>query len=549
MSWTLTEAKPIDVWALKPLETSNNVGFQEAPAFALSDKAKALRILLLEPLYDPQAVWGSAKTEQGYIPPMGTIAVYNWLRHRGYNVDLIDTQFNDISPEELRTRLNHEQYDIVALPSFTPTADFVFQTARIVKGVLPNSKVVFGGIHASTLPKACMDQCPDCDFIIRHEAEHTMDEFLSAFASGDHDWSQIQGLCYRDKNDQCVINSQRPFIRNLDSLPAGFYSDIELAQYVPHATQYLRLPSYPVITQRGCPYSCTYCQAAQILGKKTRFFSVDRVIEELKILKYEKGAKGVFFQDSTFTIKKKWTMELMNRMVKEDLGLLWSCTTRTDRVDPELLDAMFSAGGRQIFLGIESGNQESLDLVKKGVTVEQQTQGVKWIREAGFRYLCSFIICLPNETEEMVQNTIDYAKSLGGHTGMFYLPVPYPGTELFDKCNETGGLKRMATWSDFISIDFENPVYVNPIFGVEGMRYWYKRAWMEYYSSPGIWWANLKLMRSFEDYARFARGGKALLSIIGHDLSGFLKTQYRGFHGQGAPTEMRDAKASAADKN
>jgi len=116
----------------------------------LSDKAKSLRILLLEPLYPSSAAWGSVKTEQGFLPPMGTISIYSFLKFRGYNVDLIDTQFGDYNETKLAKVLAKNQYDVVGMPVFTPTADFCFETAKLIRGVLPAAKIVFGNVHASS---------------------------------------------------------------------------------------------------------------------------------------------------------------------------------------------------------------------------------------------------------------------------------------------------------------------------------------------------------------------------------------------------------------
>jgi len=324
-------------------------------------------------------------------------------------------------------------------------------------------------------------------------------------------------LVYRD-GEKVVINQQRPFITDLDNLPVGFYSDLDLKRYVPHVTQYITLPSYSVMTQRGCPNSCIYCGASNILGKKIRFYSPERIIEELKILKFDKKARGVYFQDSTFTINRAFTMKLMEKMVEADLGLLWSCNARADCVDPELLKMMHRAGGRQIAIGVESGNQETLNFIKKNTTVEKQTRGVRWIREAGFRCINSFIICLPNETEDMVRRTIKYAKKLKAPISVFWLPVPYPGTELYERCKDGGGLRQTDKWSDFLALNFDNPVYVNPSFGIDKMRYWHKRANFEYYLSPVIWWENLRTIRTTDDMRRLMQGGRVLLEMLYRSL-------------------------------
>jgi len=488
----------------------------------MTTSGKLLRILLTEPLCPSGAIWGSVRAHRGHVPPMGLISVYTWLRHCGYDVDFLDTQFGDITELAFRQRLEERKYDVVGMSVFTPTADHVFATARIVKEVLPSSRIVLGGVHATAVPEQTMRQCPECDYIVLKEGEHTFEGLVEALAGNSHEVSSVAGIVCRESGE-IKINPPRNFIDSLDSLPIGFYSDIDLSAYVPHATQYIRLPNYPLMIGRGCPYKCSFCGASTILGKKVRYHSAERIIEELKILKRENRARGVFFQDSTFTLNRKLVMKLMDLMLREQLGVLWSCCTRADSVDAEMLAVMRRAGCRQIFLGIESGNQSSLDIIRKGTTVEEQTRGVELIRSAGIRYLTSFIICLPGETEKMVRNTIEYAKSLRAPMAMFYLPVPYPGTELYRSCQEDGGLRPDANWSDYLAIDFDNPVYVNPNFGVNGMKFWYKRAWIDYYKSHQVWIANIRAIRSCDDLSRLVRGGRALGAMFAHGITDFMR--------------------------
>ncbi|MDP3791591.1 MAG: radical SAM protein [Candidatus Omnitrophota bacterium] len=471
-----------------------------------------LKTLLLEPLSPVKAAWGDVSSLQGHLPPMGVISIYSWLKSKKHDVDFIDMQFGDFVADSLKQYLKKRSYDVVGLSVYTPTADYAFETAKIVKEALPSSKVVMGNIHVTMLPELSMQQCPELDFIIRHEGEHAMDEFLSEL-SGGNEWSKIAGLVYRE-GEKIIINEQRPFVMDLDSLPLGFYSDLDLKRYVPHMTQYVVLPNYSVMTQRGCPYSCTYCGASKILGKKIRFYSPERIVEELKILKFEKKARGVYFQDSTFTINREFTMKLMKKMVEADLGLLWSCNTRADCVDPELLKMMYKAGGRQIAIGVESGNQETLDFVNKNITIDEQMRGVRWVREAGFRCLNNFIICLPNENEDMVRRTIRCAKKMKAPISVFWLPVPYPGTGLNESCKRTGGLRKVDKWHDYLSLNFDNPVYVNPNFGLDKMRYWHRRANLEYYLSPAIWWENIRTIRSVCDIRRLMQGGCVIFEMF-----------------------------------
>lgn len=474
------------------------------------------RILLLEPMIPASGKWGSLAAHRGYLPPLGVCSLYTWLKHLDYDVDFIDTQFGDISEDNLAQRLQARQYDLVGIPVFTNTADYCFSSATFVRKHLPDAVIAFGHVHATTMPALTLQQSPDTDVICVGEGEHTIVDLIEQTAAGTRDWSKVPGVAYRDSMGQVHTTEPRTFIADLDDLPLGLYGDLDLTRYVPHVTQYRVLPNYPFLTQRGCPYPCTFCEAAAVLGKKPRRYSPERVIEELKILKYEKGARGIYFQDSTLTTDRKYVVRLLDLMIKEDLNLLWSCTTRTDRVDPEILALMRASGCRQILYGIESGNQKSLDILKKKLKVETQTQAVHWTHEAGIAMSNSFIICLPEEDEQDVANTIRYARSLASETALFYLPVPYPGSELFKTCRETGGIREDYEWSDFLAIDFDNPVYVNPKIGKERMKYWYRRAFLSYYSSPRVIWRNLTSLKTKTDWIRVMRGGRAVASLLTH---------------------------------
>ena len=271
------------------------------------------KILLLEPFYPPEAAWGSVKVEQGYLPPLGTISIYRWLRHKGYEVDFIDTQFGDITEQELRAKLSENQYNFVAMPLFTPTATHVFNTARMVRETLPDAVIAYGGVHATANASLTLEESPECDFCIRREGEITVVELIEALSAGDTTFEGIEGLSWRADAGTVVMNPDRTLLPELDDLPLGMFGDLDLARYVPHPTQYIRLPNYPVVMQRGCPYPCSFCEAHVALGKKLRLLSPERVIEELKILKYEKGARGIYFQDSTFTINRKYITEIFER--------------------------------------------------------------------------------------------------------------------------------------------------------------------------------------------------------------------------------------------
>lgn len=474
--------------------------------------------------------------EQGYLPPIGTISVYRYLLKKGHDVHFLDTQFGDHDEAQLRAYLRDGRFDLIGLPVFTPTADYAFDTARIIRSELPDCVVVYGGVHVTSLSVETLAESDDCDFVIRREGELTLEELVQCLSNHIDDFSGILGLTWVKDEVTAMMNPDRDMLPDLDDLPVGIYGDLDMSRYVPHPTQYIKLPNLPFVTQRGCPYPCTFCEAHVALGKKLRLYSPMRVIEELKILKYEKGVRGFYFQDSTFTMHRKYVTELFECMIREGLNdILWSCTTRTDRVDPELLALMHEAGCRNILYGIESANPQSLDVIRKGITPERQEEGVAETHAAKITTLCSYILCLPGETEDMVHNTIRYAKRLGSQMALFYLPVPFPATEFHRACKESGGLRDTSSWSEYLSIDFDDPVYVNPLIGKERMKYWYKRAFIEYYSHPTVWLSNLKALAWNGGFGRYLRGVNALSSMVMRNSGEFLRQSYRGYHGQAAP--------------
>ncbi len=483
------------------------------------------KVLMLEPFYPAESAWGSLKVEQGYLPPLGLISIYRWLQVKGYQVDFVDTQFGDMDEKGLISFLREKQYDLIGLPVFTPTANYVFDTAKIIKKVLPKCVIVYGGVHVTDRSWQSMEESPECDFVIRREGEHTLVELIEALKKGGTDFSHIEGLTWRKEDNNLVMNPDRDLVPDMDEFPLGMFGDLDLSRYVPHPNQYAVLPSYSVFTQRGCPYPCTFCEASTTLGKQLRVYSPERVIQELKILKYEKKAKGLYFQDSTFTLNKKYVTKILELMIKEGLNdLLWACNTRTDRVDPDLLALMYEAGCRIIVFGIESGKQESLDILKKNIKAEVQEEAVNRVHKAKIMMQCSYILCLPNETEKDVEYTIQYAKRLGAQIGLFYLPVPYPGSDLYSVCKETGGIREASKWSDYLSIDFDNPVYVNPIIGKERMKYWYKRAYWEYYMTPRVWYRNVEALVRYGGVHRYARGVNAMRALLFNKLWEFIRT-------------------------
>ncbi|KKS00040.1 MAG: Methyltransferase [Candidatus Magasanikbacteria bacterium GW2011_GWC2_41_17] len=471
-----------------------------------------MKILLLQPLVPRHILWGKFEKGEGFVPPIGLLCLAAFLRDKGYDVLIKDAQVERLTEEDLVHYLRNGAFDVVGISTFTNSIAFSYYTAKIVKLALPGCQLVFGGVHATILPEQTLNDCPEADYIILGEGEFRMEKLLKYLEGKMIDLKEIDGVAYR-RDGKNEVQPALGVIKDIDSLPLPAYDLVEMRKYVPHPSQYKTLPNYPLIIQRGCPYLCNFCSAHIVHGRNVRFKSVDKVMVELRLLKEKYGAKGVYFQDSTFLINKVYISELLNRMIKEKLNLVWACNTRVNTVDPEILSLMRRAGCWMIAYGIESGNQKSLNLMKKGVTVEQNEQAVKLTKKAGIAPVCCYILCLPGENYEDSLNTVKFALKLRSQMALFYLPVPYPGTELLELCRLEGGLQPNAKWEDYSALDFSNPVYVNPLIGKEKMQELLSLAYKKYYSNFVVILENVISVRSITDIKKYLTAFRAIFNF------------------------------------
>ncbi len=468
-----------------------------------------MNVLLLQPLIPKERLWGAYAVEGGIIPPIGLLSIAAYLESKRHKVRILDCIADKYSEDDLKKYLEKEIFDVVGIPIFTNTAADTYHTAKLVKNFSPDSKVVLGGVHATIMPERTMQECSEADYLVVGEGEFTMEELLRQLSSLNPEPKDIRGLVFRNQSGDIAVNGRRELIPDINVLPLPAYHLVDMSKYIPHPTQYKVLPSYPVIFQRGCPFDCAFCGARSVHGRIVRHKTVENLVAEIEHLIDRYGARGIHFQDSTFTVNKKYVTDFCNEIIRRGINIKWDINTRVDCLDEELIRLMKKAGLWMINLGLESGNQQSLDILNKRTRLNQIENAISMIRRERLVSFSTWILGIPGENEEMVKNTIRFAKRIGTELALFFLPVPYPGTALMEICRREGGLRDDIRWEDYSAVDFSRPVYVNPLIGEEKMKKLLKSAFIFYYINPKILWRNLTAIDSVDDLKRYWRGFRA----------------------------------------
>jgi hopanoid biosynthesis associated radical SAM protein HpnJ len=332
-------------------------------------------------------------------------------------------------------------YEFLVLFTSTPGFPGDIGLAREIKKANPTIKIAFVGPHVSVLPEKSLRDCPSIDFVARKEFDFAVVDYAKGKPLED-----ITGISFL-KDGEVVHNPDAPQIQDLDALPHVtdvYKRDLDVTRYnVP----FLLNPYVSLYTTRGCPAQCTFCLWPQTLsGHPWRKRSTDDVAAEMaKVKEYWPEVKEFFFDDDTFNIQKARTIELCAKL--KPLKLTWSCTSRVT-TDFETLKAMKEAGCRLLIVGYESGDQQILKNIKKGATVERARQFTKDCHKLGLVIHGDFIMGLPGETHETINNTIAFAKELDVETIQVSVAHAYPGTELYDYAVQNGFMVKDSKMVD-----------------------------------------------------------------------------------------------------
>jgi len=389
------------------------------------------KLCLVNPPITMAQRYGPLSCAGSLLPPLNIALLAAVAREAGHEVSLLDAEAMRWSVGETVERVLALSPDLLGVTATTTSVVAAGTLLEEVRRREPGIRTCLGGVHVSSRAAETMARFPSVDICAVGEAEVSLLELLGAVASGE-DAAQVPGLVVR-RGTELIQSGRRPPLtaEELNRLPWPAWDLLpDLARtYRPAMHSFRRLPCTSLVTSRGCPGRCTFCDRT-VSGTSVRGFSADYLLGMVRHLVERYGIREIIFHDDNFVTLRSRLVEFCGRLIDEGPRLSWSCTARIDMVSPETLTLMRRAGCWQIAYGIESGSQAILDAVHKGISLEQIRRAVAWTVEAGIEPRGFFVIGLPGETRETLRQTREFLMSLPLGDFQMSIFAPHPGTEV-----------------------------------------------------------------------------------------------------------------------
>ena len=447
----------------------------------------------------------------------GTLYYPFWLSYatgvcmQKHEVMLLDAIAKELSFKETIKKIKKFSPDLLVVETSTPTFNSDIKFLEKLKKEI-KTKVVLVGTHASVFSEEAL-KSKGVDFVARKEYDFTILELANTLEKKGN-LKKVLGLSFK-KGRKIIHNPDRPPIKNLDSLP--FVSQVYKKFLDVRDYRYaLALhPMIQILSSRGCPNLCTFCDWPQtFMGRFYRTRSPENFVDELEFIANEMPEiKEIFIEDDTFTILKDRVVKICDLIKERKLDITWSANVRAD-IPFSVLKKMKDAGCRILIVGYESGNQQILNNIKKGITLEQAEKFTEAAKNAGLKIFGCFMIGLPGETKETIEQTFQFAKKLNPDMAFFQQAVPFPGTEFYNWCKQNGYLitEDFDKWLDSNGrLDF---LVSYPNLSNVELRKIRDKLMLRFYTSPKHIWQTIIHNLSFDEISRLFNAAKSYVSYL-----------------------------------
>jgi len=395
--------------------------------------------------------------ENDYILPLNLLYVAAPIVDKGFEVTAMDQRLEPNWRDKLRAALKKPDTLCVGISAMTgPQITFGIEMAKIVREEAPGLPIVWGGVHCSLLPEQTAEH-DLVDIVCMGEGEASFPPLVEALSKGE-DPAQLPGVCMKLPNGE-IIKNEMPAVPDLEKIPPLPYDLFNLDDYKISPLRSAG-PSLPMVSSRGCRFRCAYCYIATFQQRRWRGLSPEKTVAEMRRLKEEFNAEGVFFLDDYFFQEKKRAQKIMELLVEEELNLnIYNANARIDflnRVDMDFLHLMRKSGIQQLFIGAESGSPQVLKDMLKDIKADHIPNVNRKLYEADISPVYSFMAGMPGETEDDIQRTLELMIQLKDENPLAKLYkvcifVPFPGTEYFERAKKMGNKfpERFEDWGDY----------------------------------------------------------------------------------------------------
>ncbi len=412
--------------------------FKQGVAFNPAEFAgcKKKRVMFIVPPGSIELEFGRLSTASAELPWLGMAYVAAAVRQVGHKVFLRDYEAEGKSWDAIKADIISYQPDVVTTAGFINNMDRCLKVFELAKTIDPKIRTVLGGPQATIFPDDAI-KSEYLDFLTISESEISFTRLVS-YVEDPEAWPTFQGIIYQNrKTGEMSKNERQPLVQDLDCFPMPALDLYPMHLYYP-AVYIWGNKVANMVTSRGCPYECTFCEAKMTFGRTFRYHSTERVLEDLNYLNRTYGYDSFQFYDDIFTTDRLRVMRLCEALLEKNRKYKWMCYTRTDRVDLELLKLMKKAGCYMISFGVESGDQVLLDKIRKKLVVATNHKGIEDCAKAGINGVGTFMLGLPGETREQTLNTIEFARKSRLAYSVFGITEPYPGTEMWGDALKEG---------------------------------------------------------------------------------------------------------------
>jgi radical SAM superfamily enzyme YgiQ (UPF0313 family) len=467
------------------------------------------RIVLLEP---PYVFWDRAmdriRDGEESVTGWGVLVLAAVAKQRGYEVEIVDAKGGGVTLEEATARVVDLSPDVLGISATTISIKNGARIAAAVKDQLPRVTTVVGGPHVSAVPEATLATFPEFDYGIAGEGEVTFFGLLEALASGTSP-ARLTGVIGRDADGAVHANCRAPYIDDLDSLPFPAWDVLGDAfphRFGPSIFNYRCTPVATLVTSRGCPFSCTFCDRSTS-GTRGRYHSVEYVMEMCRLLA-ARGTRHVLFYDDLFTVKKKRVVELCEAMIRAKLPFTWSCNSHPNLLDLDTMKLMKRAGCWQIAYGVESGSQRVLDVVKHEVKLPRLRETLRTTRAAGIRAKGYLMLGHPTEDLASLEETRAFLEDVDLDVAQVTKFTPYPGTPAYPTIRQHGTFTE--DWDRMNAMNF---IFIPHGLTEEILEEYFDRCYRAFYSRPRVLWGLARAFAAQPSYIpRFISYARAYLA-------------------------------------